>query len=80
MAEVEESVYGIITDYLTPDKWEQLIRLYFEKLGATLIEIPAKMNPAKKVILILLQPLKHCEQFIMFKRSSIRVLQKATGR
>lgn len=48
MAEVEESVYGIITDYLTPDKWEQLIRLYFEKLGATSIEIPAKNESSKE--------------------------------
>lgn len=48
LSKVQNEVYGTVTEYLNHDKWEKLIRLYFEKLGATSVVIPAKNQSGKE--------------------------------
>ncbi|MBE6366436.1 MAG: restriction endonuclease [Lentisphaerae bacterium] len=47
LSEIQSSAYETIIRWLNPDKWENLIRLYFEKLGASNIDIPSKNENGK---------------------------------
>jgi len=44
---ISEKVLNIIRTKLNPDKWEALIKTYFEKCGADSVEIPPKKNRNK---------------------------------
>lgn len=45
---VSDKVLNIIREKLNPDKWEALIKTYFEKCGADSVDIPSKNNRKKK--------------------------------
>ena len=47
LSEIHLPAYDTIIKWLNPDKWEKLIRLYFEKLGASNIDIPSKNEIGK---------------------------------
>lgn len=48
MSESQGKVLSLIRDDLNPDKFESLVKWYFERVGATSVSIPSKNEPGKE--------------------------------